>query len=111
MWPLLVVILSPEVDLLLGIRQAQEPVFIQALLTKPSVERLDIRIARSTEVQLHAVEVSPPVQAPGNKLRAVVDSNRLGASSLLGHLLQGRDHMVAGTQQASAGGVALGAAL
>jgi hypothetical protein len=66
--------------------ERQEPVLVQTLVAKPTIERLNERIIRwlswPAEVELHAVEVSPQIQAPRNELRTVVDSNRLWLATL-----------------------------
>ena len=61
--------------------ERQEPVLVQALDTKPTVERLDERIIRGLSwpagVELNAIEGGPYIQAPRDELWSVVDSNRL----------------------------------
>jgi hypothetical protein len=75
-------------------------VLIQALVTKPSIERLDHRIirglSRPAEVELHAVEVGPQIQAPRDELRAVVHSNALWLSTLSSYLFQDPYDVVTG---------------
>ncbi len=63
---MLVVILSPNLDHLLGVFERQEPVLVQALLAELPVERFDERVIRGSswpaEVKFDAVEVGPPIQ-------------------------------------------------
>ena len=60
---------------------------VPTLLPEPSVERLDesvIRgLPRTTEVQLHPVQVGPLVQAFRSALRAVIHPDGLGQPALL----------------------------
>jgi hypothetical protein len=66
--------------------ERQEPMLVQALDTKPTIERLDERIicglSWPSEVELHSVEVRPQIQAPLDDLWSVVDSNRLWLATL-----------------------------
>jgi hypothetical protein len=86
-------------------------VLVQALVTKPSVERLDHRIirgfSRSAEVELHAVEVGPEIQTPRDELWPVIDSNTLRLSTLGRHLLQDPYDVVTGQPLAHLDGQAL----
>ena len=58
-----IVIVSPRFRQPCDVVQRQEPVLVQALVTKLPIERLDHRIvrrlSRSAEVELHTVEVGP----------------------------------------------------
>ncbi len=62
----LVVVPSPGLDLGPGVGHGQEPRYVQALVAKATVERLYKGVvgglARSTEVQRHAVLVRPTVE-------------------------------------------------
>ena len=98
MRPLLVVVGPPMIDALLGIFYVQKPMLVQALLTKPTVERFNIRIvrrfSRSAEIQFHFIEVSPPVQALRDELWAVVHTNRFRMAPLLGDCFQERHDII-----------------
>ena len=87
-----IVILPPGFCQPLGFVQRQEPVLIQALVTKPSIERLDHSIirglSRPAEVELHAVEGGSQIQAPRDELGPVIDSNALRLTAIGGDLLQ-----------------------
>jgi hypothetical protein len=75
-------------------------VLVQALVTKPSIERLDHRIirglSRPAEVELHAIEVRPQIQAPRDELGPVIDSNALRLTAIGGDLLQDTYDIVSG---------------
>jgi hypothetical protein len=76
----LVVVLPPGLDLGPGVCQGQEPVRVQALIAKPSIERLHEgvvgRLARAAEVQRDGVLIGPAVECLGDELRTVVDPDR-----------------------------------
>ena len=95
-----IVILPPSLRQASCLVQRQEPVLVQALVTKPSVERLDHRIirglSRPAEVELHTVEVGPKIQAPRDELGPVIDSNTLRLFTLGTHLLQDPYDVVTG---------------
>ena len=59
MTSMFVVVRPPAAELLLCVLQGQEPVFVQALGSKPTVEGFDQgvvrRLVRTTEVKLDAV--------------------------------------------------------
>ncbi len=59
MGPLAIVVSSPRFHLLGSVLQGQEPVFVQALLSEPPIERLDEGVVRGllgpSEVQFHSV--------------------------------------------------------
>ncbi len=63
-----IVIVPPSFRHGLCFIERQEPMLVQALDTKSTIERLDERIIRGlpwpAEVELHAVEVRPQIQAP-----------------------------------------------
>jgi len=78
---MIVVVLTPRCNLLSGIVDGQEPVFIQTLSANSTVERFNKRIirgfSRTTEVESYFIGVSPLVKNLRSKLRTIVDSNRL----------------------------------
>jgi hypothetical protein len=103
-WPLLVVVAAPSLDLLCSILQTQKPVLIQAFLSKPAVERFDEGIvrglARPGEVQDDAMGIGSQVNFFGDKLRAVVHPEAF-RHPILGHRqVEGRDHIIAPVAEA-----------
>jgi len=62
-------------------RQVQEPVFIQALVTQPSVERLDVgilvRFAWFNQAQCYVVHMRPGQHGASAELLAVVGTDHL----------------------------------
>jgi len=95
---LLVVIDPPSFDRLSSLDQVLEPVLVEAFLPQPTIERLDERIigglARTTEIERHLIEVSPPIERLRDKLRAVIDANRLWLATLGLELLKNSDDVV-----------------
>ncbi len=81
-----IVIIPPSFCHGLCFIERQEPVLVQTLVAKPTIERLNERIIRwlswPAEVELHAIEVRLQIQSPRNELRSVVDSNRLWLATL-----------------------------
>jgi hypothetical protein len=95
----LIVVDPPSLDLLFCVFHRDKPMLLQALLPKPSVETLDVRIlnglSRPDEVQLHPVPVCPFVHGPTGELRPVVrpemrrnapadEQVRLGVQNIVG---------------------------
>jgi hypothetical protein len=81
-----VVIFSPSFDHSLGLGHRQEPVLLQTLLPKLSVERFDERIirglSRTAEVELHAIAGSPPVYGLRQELGTISDSDCFRQSAM-----------------------------
>lgn len=71
-----VVVDPPFVDTGARVAEGQEPGRVEAFLTEPAVDRLDVGvIARSSlqrEGQLDLVEVSPLIEQPSDELGPVV---------------------------------------
>lgn len=68
---------TPRLGLDPGVVQRQEPVGVEALVAKPTVERLDEDVigglTRSTDVQRDPIDVGPVIECPRDELGAVVD--------------------------------------
>ena len=83
---MIVVVLTPCFNLLSGIVDRKEPVFVQTLRAKTAVERFDKRIIcgfpRTAEVESHFVGISPLVENLRSKFRTIVDSNRPGQRTI-----------------------------
>jgi len=83
----MVVVRLPLGDLTTGVRQIEEPVFVQALIAEFAVEALDVavlhRSPRRDEVQLDSVLIGPLVHHLADELRPVVDHDHLRFTSLL----------------------------
>ena len=77
----LVVVAAPSFDLLFSILQTQKPVFIQALLPKPAVERFDegviCGLAWPGKIQNYVTSISPQVNFFGDELRTIVRPDAL----------------------------------
>src|SRR5262245_22115963 len=71
-----IVVHAPGLDDLTRVRQAAEPVLVQALVTESAVETLDvgilIRLAGFDEVQPDAVGVGPCIQRSADELGSIV---------------------------------------
>ena len=72
----LIVVPPKRIDLLLRIVERREPVHVQTLFPKPTIERLDRGVVRrlpaATEVENHAVRVRPQVHRGTDELAAIV---------------------------------------
>lgn len=79
---MLIVVPPKGIDLLLRVLERREPVHVQTVFAKPSVERLDHRVVRrlapATEVEDHAVGIRPEIHRGTDELRAVVAVDPLG---------------------------------
>jgi hypothetical protein len=88
---------------------------VQALDTKPAVERFDHCVIRGlswpAEVELYAVELRSWIQAPRDELWSVVDSNRLWLAALPSHPLQDAHDIVSSQSLTNLDGQALTAML
>lgn len=95
---LLVIVLSPILQLFDRIRKAQEPVRIQALGPEPAVEGLDEcvvrRFSRPGEVKRDASSIGPQIEIPGDELGALIDPDRIRIANLLTDDLQGSHHIL-----------------
>ncbi len=74
--PVVIVLLSPELDPVAGVSHWQEPGSIEALRAQESVEGLDIGVvgwlSRTRELALDAVEISPLIEQATGKFRPVI---------------------------------------
>jgi hypothetical protein len=90
---MVVVVLPPGVQGLLGVDETQEPALRQALLSEPPIEGLDEGIvaglAGPAEVELDAVPVRPVVEGAPGELGAVVERNHARHRSLERDAVQG----------------------
>ena len=98
--PDLVVVLSPELDLLPRIGEIREPVLGETLVAEAGVEAFGMRVldglAGPNEVQGHDAFESPGVEDLADELRPVVDANALGLAAHGDEQVQGRHHPPAG---------------
>ena len=78
---LLVVVSTPSLQFFPGVVKAEEPMGVKTLGPQTSVESLDegvvSRFARSGEIQDDVVGIGPQIQIPRDKLRALIDPDRL----------------------------------
>jgi len=79
--PLFVVFTPPSLDHNSGMRQADEPVFVQALIAQSAVKRFDIGVlvglARLDQEQPYTTTMRPRQHRPAAELLAVVGADRL----------------------------------
>src|SRR6266481_1092273 len=82
----LVVVLTPCFDRLPGLRQAAEPVFIEALVPQSSIETLHVSVLhRSSGLDIvppDSLFAGPLLQHPAGELRSVVGADLSGQSAL-----------------------------
>lgn len=75
-----IIVLSPLLNLGLGVVERQEPVGIYALLSESAIEAFDLgvvlRLAGPAEVQLHRTFIRPFAHDLENELAAIVDLDR-----------------------------------
>src|SRR3954470_2084514 len=94
MWPDLVVVSTPILHFLPCVVKAQKPVGVQAFASELAVEGFDEavigRLARPREIQHDTFLVSPDIEIAGDKLRALVDADRLGVASSFADALEGQ---------------------
>lgn len=73
---------------------------VETLLAELAVERLNEGVVRGfpkpAEVELHFIEVGPPVERFRDELRTVVEADRFWRGASLDNLFQGFHHVVAG---------------
>jgi hypothetical protein len=76
-----IVLLAPVLNLLLRIRQPQEPMYVQALLAEAVVKRFNVRIigwfARTVKVERHVLVIGPAVERFADKLPAIIHLDAL----------------------------------
>ena len=84
MGPDFVVVSTPILHFLPCVVKAQEPVRVQAFASELAVEGFDEAIVRgfawSREIQHDTLLVSPDIEIARDKLRSLVDADRLGVS-------------------------------
>ena len=100
MGPPFIVIAPPPLDQLLGVRDRQEGVHVETLVSQPAIETLDQRVlhrlAGPNEVERHVAPIRPLVERLGRELRAVVDCDRLRERTPRGQGLQGLNNALSG---------------
>jgi hypothetical protein len=86
--PALIVVAAPRFDLGPSVGQRQEPVRIQTLVARATIERfykgIVGRLARAAEVQRDAVLVRPAVECLRDELGAAVDPDRFRSAAKRG---------------------------
>ena len=104
MGPDFVIVSTPILHFLPGVVKAQEPVGVQAFASELAVEGLDEaivrRLSRPREVQHDALLVSPEIEIAGDKLRSLVDADRLGIANGFADALQGQHDILASIAEA-----------
>ena len=75
-WPHLVVVLAPALELVTHVGEREEHLHVQALIAQPSVKGFDIavldRLARPDEVEVYAVLICPHIHGLACELGAIV---------------------------------------
>lgn len=88
----LVIFPTPCFDDYLGVRQAGEPVFVQAFAPETSVERFDISVliglARFNQKQFHSAQMGPQQHGSPAKLFSIVSADRFRQPALHGQSIQ-----------------------
>lgn len=92
MWSVVIVIAPPCVDDKFGVAQPLEEVFVEALVTQPSVEALNEailhRLTRGNEVPGYAAVFAPFEHDVRGKLGAVIRDDHVGLSPQLNDLVE-----------------------
>lgn len=92
MRPHRVVIEAPLLDEQSGFFETCEPLLVQTLFPKATIEAFDVPVLRGLtrvdEVQLHSIVLGPDVQFLASKLRSIVDLKQFGFTKPLSELLQ-----------------------
>ena len=95
MGPSAVVAEAPPLNGALRIGEGEKPVLVQALVPEPAVERLDEGVvhglARTTELELHAVLMGPGVERLAPELRSIVHRDALRQPARATQSLEDRD--------------------
>jgi hypothetical protein len=80
MWPSIIVIIPPLLDLAPRVFDRQELTDVQTFIAKTAIKTLNMpvicRLSRSSEVELDPPSISPFVHGPRCELRTIVDRNR-----------------------------------
>lgn len=96
MLALRVVIYLPVFDDLEGLADASEPMLIQAFLSVPAIETLNVgvlgRLAGVDEIQLDAVIIDSSIQRPPAQFRAVINDQDIGVTRFTSRVLNHCDH-------------------
>ena len=96
MWANSVVIVTPAFDSFPCARQAEEPVGVEAFVTKSAIERFDVAIlhrpTRFDVAQQHSMLFAPSAQGTRDELRAVVDVDLFRKAARECELLEDADH-------------------
>ena len=92
---MLIVVPPKRVDLLLRVLERREPMDVQTLLSKPTIEGFDRgvvgRLAASAEVEDHAVGVRPQVHRGTDELGPIVAVDALRQSAFEAQTLERGD--------------------
>src|SRR5262249_16836575 len=111
--PHLVVVGPPDLDLRARVREVDEPVLVQALVSKLPVEGLDEGVvdgfAGPDEVELDATAVRPGIERGAGKLGAVVDDDPPGQRAARGQAVKDAGDPEAGEPVVDLDGQALAA--
>ena len=98
MGPVFIIVSSPVTDDLAGMCQISEPVFIQALVTKTSIEAFNKTVLGTLpgldQLQLHTIVISPLVQSLTCALRPLVCPESLRVASEGCYRIQGAGNLV-----------------
>lgn len=99
MWPSLIVVYTPSLQLFGCIRKRQELVGVQACRSEPAIECFDERIVRrlagAREAQGDAALKGPEVHVTRDELTALIDPGCLGVAGSTAYPIQCRNHVLA----------------
>lgn len=112
MRPILIVVSAPILQLFLRVGKRQEPMGVQALRPEAAIEGLNERIVRCLagtrepeararhEFQDDVVPVSPQIKVAGDKLRPLIDPDRLRIADNGAGLVEHAHHVLAAVAEA-----------
>ncbi|KQY45721.1 hypothetical protein ASD32_10955 [Rhizobium sp. Root483D2] len=87
-----IVVSTPSLQLFAQVRKGQEPVRVQAFGPQLAVERFNEaivgRFAWPRDVKCDLVDIGPKVQIAGDKLAAIIDTDRVAIAGLLTDTVQ-----------------------
>src|SRR5690554_624941 len=97
MWSLLIVVQAPVIDLVPGVGEIPEPVFIQTHTAEFSVKALNVtilhRLSRPNQLQFNAMAVGPLIERSASESRSLVSSEGFWIASEGRDTIQSTDNL------------------
>ena len=94
---MLVVVLTPSLQLIAGVRMTEEPMGVETLRSEAPIERLDECVVGwfpwPREVERNHMSVGPQAHVPGYELRPLINADGLGVAYLAADTIQCGDHV------------------